>query len=75
MGKVLVQVRSCSKHLGEVNPSFIWRCKLVKDGVSSRLIIRMWSFGDLVAVLIKLIVECDDQFDKLGVVIKVVTWV
>ena len=48
----------------------------MKDGVSSRLIIRMWSFGNLVAVLIKLIVECDDQVDKLGVVvIKVVTWV
>ena len=42
----------------------------MKDCVS-----RMWSFGILVAVLIKLIVECDDQVDKLGVVIKVVTWV
>ena len=70
MGKVLVQVRSCSKHLGEVRPSLIWRCKIVKDGVS-----RMWSFGILVAVLIKLIVECDYQVDKHGVVIKVVTWV
>ena len=29
----------------KANPSLIWRCKLVKDGVSSRLIIRMWSFG------------------------------
>ena len=75
MGKVLVQVRSCSKHLGEVRSSLIWRCKPVKDDVSSRMIIRMWSFGNLVAVLIKLVVECDDQVDKLGVVIKVVTWV
>ena len=39
------------------------------------VIIRMWWFCNLVAVLIKLIVECDDQVDKLGVVIKVVTWV
>ena len=31
--------------------------------------------GHLVAVLIKLNVECDYQVDKLGVVIKVVTWV
>ena len=70
MGKVLVQVRSCSKHLGEVRPSLIWRCKIVKDSVS-----RMWSFGILVAVLIKLIVECEYQVDNHGVVIKVVTWV
>ena len=36
-----------------------------------------WSSGcgHLVAVLIKLNVECDYQVDKLGVVIKVVTWV
>ena len=47
----------------------------MKDGVGSRLIIRMWSFGNVVAVLIKLLVDCDDQVDKLGVVIKVVTWV
>ena len=44
----------------------------MKDGVSSRLSIRMWSFGNLVAVLIKLNVECDDQIDKLVVVVIIV---